>query len=43
MENGDGVAISNGYDFGRPGKTGGRYGEKEEEKSEAGTTHAGLP
>ena len=39
----DGVAISNGNDFGWPRKTSGRYGEQEEEKGEAGTTHTGIP
>lgn len=38
MQNGDGVTIGN--DFGWPGKTSGRYGEKNEEKGEAGTAHA---
>ena len=42
MQNSDGVAIGNGNDFGWPGEAGGRYGEDEEEKGEAGTTHAGV-
>ena len=43
MENSDGVAIGNRYNFAWPGKAGGRYGEEEQKKGEAGTTHAGLP
>ena len=48
MQNCDGVAVSNGNDFGWPGKAGGRYGKQEQEKDEAGivghrAVHSDLP
>lgn len=43
VENDDGVAIDYGNNLGGPGEAGGRYGEEEEEKDGAETTHAGLP
>ena len=42
VENGDGIAIDYGNDFGWPGEAGGRHGEQKEEKDGAETTHAGL-
>lgn len=43
MQHSNGISIGNGNSFGWPREAGDRYGEQEEEKSEAGTTHAGLP
>jgi hypothetical protein len=42
VENSDSVAIGNRNDLGWPGKAGGRCEDKEAEKNEAGTVHAGL-